>query len=405
MSSAGRRNGSVCSSCVIGALAVLCLAALYFTWPTASLSPRREERLRSPVELQRSFPLPFPLKLFVNTSRAEAAAILHGQDDRLLVIVGPCSIHDPKAARDYAHRLQVLREEMKDDLLIFMRTYLEKPRTAVGWRGLISDPTLSGAEDVPRGLALGRRVLLDVLAAGLPTAVEFLDPLVATYIEDVVSYGSIGARTVESPVHRQLAAEMKMPMGFKNGRSGDLQSAVNAAVAASLPQKRLSTDARGHVQLEKAPGNPDVHIILRGSESGPNYGEAFVAESKERLAKAGFRGSQILIDCSHGNSGKKFEGEVVACGSVAQQVAAGNTAIGGVLIESFLVAGNQKLEPGVTKVEDLKYGCSVTDSCLDFNMTQDLLQQLRQSVVTRRQGLAKSWQGAPQAQQTEDLPH
>jgi len=394
------RNGSGCFSLAISTLAVLSLLGLYFNWPTASTGHSRREGLRSPVELARSFPLPFPLKRFVNTSRAEAAAILQAQDDRLLVIVGPCSIHDPKAARDYAHRLQVLREEMKDDLLIFMRTYLEKPRTAVGWRGLISDPTLTGSEDMARGLALGRRVLLDILAAGLPTAVEFLDPLVATFIEDVVAYGSIGARTVESPVHRQLAASLAMPIGFKNSRSGDIQSAVNAAVAASAPQKRLSTDYRGRVQIEEARGNPDVHIILRGSENGPNYGETFVAESKERLAKAGFRGSQILIDCSHGNSGKKYEGEVVACQSVADQVAGGNTAIGGVLIESFLVAGNQKLDPGVTKIEDLQYGCSVTDSCLDFNMTKDLLEQLQNSVVQRRQRVAKEWPEAKDGTET-----
>eukprot|EP00913_Durusdinium_trenchii_P035972 g33656.t1 len=252
-------------------------------------------------------------------------------------------------------------------------------------------------KDLARGLALGRRVLLDVLAAGLPTAVEFLDPLVAPYIEDVVAYGSIGARTVESPVHRQLAASLTMPIGFKNSRSGDIQSAVNAAVAASSPQKRLSTDPRGRVQIEQAIGNPDVHIILRGSEDGPNFGETFVAEAKERLAQAGFRGSQILIDCSHGNSGKKYEGEVVACHSVAEQVSSGNTAIGGVLIESFLVAGNQKLEPGVTKVEDLQYGCSVTDSCLDFNMTQELLQDLRRSVLARRARVEETWKGTPEA--------
>ncbi|CAK9067756.1 unnamed protein product [Durusdinium trenchii] len=406
MPAAGRRtprNGSLCFSASIGVIvvtAVLCLLGLYLNWPTAASNTLRREGLRSPKEMARSFPLPFPLKNLVNTSRAEAAAILQGQDDRLLVIVGPCSIHDPKAAREYAHRLQVLREEMKDDLLIMMRTYLEKPRTAKGWRGLISDPTLTGGEDLARGLALGRRVLLDVLAAGLPTAVEFLDPLVAPYIEDVVAYGSIGARTVESPVHRQLAASLTMPIGFKNSRSGDIQSAVNAAVAASSPQKRLSTDPRGRVQIEQAIGNPDVHIILRGSEDGPNFGETFVAEAKERLAQAGFRGSQILIDCSHGNSGKKYEGEVVACHSVAEQVSSGNPAIGGVLIESFLVAGNQKLEPGVTKVEDLQYGCSVTDSCLDFNMTQELLQDLRRSVLARRARVEETWKGTPEASAT-----
>ncbi|CAJ1378977.1 unnamed protein product [Effrenium voratum] len=356
--------------------------------------PAVTQKVPSAAELQNSFPLPYALRRFVNLSRAEARAIIRGEDDRLLVIVGPCSIHDPRAARDYARLLQEVREEVKDDLLIFMRTYLEKPRTSVGWRGLISDPALNGQEDLARGLALGRRVLLDMNALGLPSATEFLDPLVAPYLEDVVSYGSIGARTVESPVHRQLAAHLAMPIGFKNGRNGDIQSAVNAAVAAVAPQKRLTTDTHGRVRIEQAPGNLDGHIILRGSESGPNFGETFVAEAKERLQDAGFSGARILIDCSHGNSGKRYEGEVVACRSVAEQVSAGNSAIGGVLIESFLVAGNQHLDPGVTKLEDLQYGCSVTDSCLDFNMTKDLLRELRAAVVQRRAQVAQAWQKA-----------
>mmetsp|Transcript_52971 Transcript_52971/g.95644 ORF Transcript_52971/g.95644 Transcript_52971/m.95644 type:complete len:284 (+) Transcript_52971:17-868(+) len=275
-----------------------------------------------------------------------------------------------------------------------MRTYLEKPRTSVGWKGLVTDPDLSGADDLARGLALGRRVLLDMNALGLPTAVEFLDPLVAPYIEDAVTYGSIGARTVESPTHRALAASLQMPMGFKNTRTGDIESAVNAAVAAAAPQKRLAPDGRGRVRIVQADGNPQPHIILRGGESGPNFGEEFVAEARELLTKAGFSGAQIMIDCSHGNSRKKYENEVIACRSVAEQVAGGNTAIGGVLIESFLVAGNQKLDPGVTDVKKLVYGRSVTDSCMDFNSTKDLLQELAAAVVTRRGQVSQSWKEA-----------
>ena len=220
---ARRRNASAACSCTIIA-GVLCLLLSVWHLNGTASSPsgleRSFKRLQSPAELFRSFPLPFTLKRLVNESRAEAAAILQGRDDRLIAVVGPCSIHDPEAARDYARRLREVKVEFEEDLLIIMRTYLEKPRTSVGWRGLISDPDLSGAEDLGRGLALGRRVLLDMNALGLPTAVEFLDPLVAPYIEDAVTYGSIGARTVESPIHRALAASLKMPMGFKNSRSG-----------------------------------------------------------------------------------------------------------------------------------------------------------------------------------------
>ncbi|CAE7601007.1 aroG [Symbiodinium pilosum] len=458
---ARRRNASAACSCTIIA-GVLCLLLSVWHLNGTASSPsgleRSFKRLQSPAELFRSFPLPFTLKRLVNESRAEAAAILQGRDDRLIAVVGPCSIHDPEAARDYARRLREVKVEFEEDLLIIMRTYLEKPRTSVGWRGLISDPDLSGAEDLGRGLALGRRVLLDMNALGLPTAVEFLDPLVAPYIEDAVTYGSIGARTVESPIHRALAASLKMPMGFKNSRSGpsdavlgraetytktwhtlqlptvrrigralvvscnassqeleladaplvspgDIQDAVNAAVAASAPQKKLAPDSRGRVRIVQADGNPDSHIVLRGGEDGPNFGEAFVAEAKERLNKAGFRGAQIMIDCSHGNSRKKYEGEVVACRSVADQVAAGNTAIGGVLIESFLVAGNQKLEPGVTRLQDLKYGCSVTDSCMDFNSTKDLLRELATAVVARRAKVSQSWKEAGTKPQKAPVPH
>ena len=222
-SGARRRNASTACSCAVIAAVLCLLLSIWHCSETASSPSGLEKsfkRLLTPAELLRSFPLPFTLKKFVNESRAEAAAILQGRDDRLIAVVGPCSIHDPEAARDYARRLQEVKVKLQDDLLIIMRTYLEKPRTSVGWKGLVNDPDLSGAEDLGRGLALGRRVLLDMNAAGLPTAVEFLDPIVAPYIEDAVSYGSIGARTVESPIHRGLAASLKMPMGFKNTRTG-----------------------------------------------------------------------------------------------------------------------------------------------------------------------------------------
>jgi len=351
----------------------------------------------TPAEVRNKLPLPHLLRRFVNTSRAQVVDVLTGEDDRLLVIVGPCSIHDPSAAHDYAYRLQQVSLLLRESLFILMRVYLEKPRTSVGWRGLVNDPELSGSDDMERGVALGRRVLLDVNAAGLPAATEFLDPLVAPYIEDLVSWGSIGARTVESPQHRALAAGLSMPVGFKNTRSGDIQSAVNAVVAAAAPQRKLAMDDNGRLQLVAAAGNANGHVILRGGENGPNYDNASVAEAADRLSQAGFRGARVVVDCSHGNSGKRVEGELEACRSVAGQVSAGNTAIGGVMIESFLEAGSQRLEPGVTARSSLKYGCSVTDPCLDFAATEALLRELAAAVEARR-SKAMSWREAVEAQ-------
>jgi len=348
----------------------------------------------TPAEVRNQLPIPHLVRRFVNASRARVVAVLTGEDDRLLVIVGPCSIHDPSAAHEYAHRLQQVALLFRENLFILMRVYLEKPRTSIGWQGLVNDPDLSGAEDIERGVALGRRVLLDVHGAGLPAATEFLDPLVAPYLEDLVSWGSIGARTVESPQHRALAAGLSMPVGFKNTRSGDIQSAVNAVVAAALPQRKLAVDDNGRLQLLVAAGNANGHVILRGSERRPNYDNISITEAAERLSRAGFKGARVVVDCSHGNSGKRLEGQLEACRSVAGQVAAGNVAIGGVMIESFLEAGNQKLEPGVTPQSALRYGCSVTDPCLDFAATEALLREFAAAVEARRSAKAMSWREA-----------
>jgi len=324
------------------------------------------------------------MRHFIDANRAEVAAILEGTDDRLLAVVGPCSIHDPEAAREYAARLQEVAQARRRELLILMRAYLEKPRTSVGWRGLVSDPDLSGGEDLERGVALGRRVLLDVNAAGLPAAVEFLDPLAAPYLEDLVTYGSIGARTVESPTHRALAAGLPMPIGFKNARSGDVQSAVNAAIAAAAPQRRLSVNVAGRLRAVEAAGNAGGHVVLRGGESGPNYDETSVAEAADEMERAGFTGRRVVVDCSHGNSGKQHEGQIEACEAVAEQVASGSVVIAGVMIESFFEAGNQPLEPGVTQLSELRHGLSVTDACLDFASTEALLTVLAKAVEARR---------------------
>jgi len=356
---------------------------------------QQQQPLPTPDALRSRLPVPHRLRRFVNESRVAASAILRGQDDRLLAIVGPCSIHDPTAAREYAHRLREAADAHKSDLLIFMRVYLEKPRTTGGWRGLVSDPDLSGEEDVARGLELGRRVLLDVNSAGLAAATEFLDPLVAPFFEDLVAYGSIGARTVESPMHRALAADLSMPMGFKNPRSGELQGAVNAAIAAAAPQRRLATDGRGRLRLAEAPGNEDGHVILRGGEGGPNFDNASVTEAAQLQAAAGLAARRVVVDCSHMNSGKKHEGQLISCRGVAEQVAAGSPAVGGVMIESFLEAGNQPLDPGVTKLSGLRYGQSVTDACLDFASTEGLISELAASVRARRErAVLVGWRSA-----------
>jgi len=310
------------------------------------------------------------------------AAVLNGEDDRLVVVVGPCSIHDLDAAREYAEKLRPLAFAHEEELIVVMRTYLEKPRTSVGWKGLITDPELKGVEDIGRGVAVGRRILLDVNEARLPVAVEFLDPMVVPYIQDLVTYGSIGARTVESPVHRSLAAGLSMPMGFKNGRSGDIQSAVNAVTVASEPQQRLMINDAGRLQLQEAPGNPSAHVVLRGGEAGTNYHAAAVDSTANLLAQSGFRDRRIMVDCSHGNSEKQHERQVISCGSVAAQVADGTKSIGGVLIESFLVAGRQNFEPGATT--HLEYGKSITDACVDMNTTEAMLRNLAVAVRSRR---------------------
>lgn len=400
-----------------GTLVGVCLAAVLVTQVLVCSSSIRpsvlalldlfgHNNLKSPTELQAVLPLPLRARQLVNSSREEVIAILKGEDDRLMVIVGPCSIHDLAAAREYATRLQEVAVTHREDLLVAMRVYLEKPRTAVGWRGLVSDPELTGAENLEEGLAMGRRVLLDVAAAGLPAATEFLDPLVAPYVADLISYGSIGARTVESPQHRAMAANLPMPIGFKNGRGGSLQDSVNAAIAASQPQRNLGIDPKsGHVSVIDAAGNRYGHVVLRGSEDGPNFDSKAVAEAADRLGKAGFEGRRVVIDCSHGNKGGTHDGQLTSCGDVARQLAENgeSSPIGGVMIESFLEAGRQSFEPGVTPKSQLRYGQSITDACLDFASTETLIGTLANAArERRRKSSSKSFGEAIIAAQSDE---
>jgi 3-deoxy-7-phosphoheptulonate synthase len=337
------------------------------------------EPLLSPAGLLHELPITEAQQETVERTRAEVRAVLDGQDDRLLVITGPCSVHDPKAALDYAARLAALRDQYRDDLLIVMRVYFEKPRTVTGWKGLINDPGMDGSYDVHRGLRTARRLLLDIVGSGMPVGCEWLDPITPQYIADTVTWGAIGARTTESQVHRQLASGMSMPIGFKNGTDGDVQVAADACRAAAAGHSFFSVTTAGAGAFVTTRGNSDTHVILRGGRSGPNYSASHVAKALDLIATAGLP-SRIMVDASHGNSGKDYSRQPAVAESIAEQVAAGNQGLVGVMFESFLVAGRQ--EPG--DPASLTYGQSVTDACMDIPMTESALSTLAASVPARR---------------------
>jgi 3-deoxy-7-phosphoheptulonate synthase len=313
-------------------------------------------------------------------ARRDASAILAGKDDRLLVVVGPCSVHDPKAALEYAKLLLPEAKKHAADLLIVMRVYFEKPRTTVGWKGLINDPEVDGSFKINDGLRIGRRLLADIADLGLPSASEFLDPITPQYIADLVAYGAIGARTTESQIHRELASGLSMPVGFKNGTDGSIQVAVDACLSARSSHWFPSVTKDGAVAIFQTSGNPDAHVILRGgSRTGPNYGADFVADAEARLQKAGIS-TRLMIDCSHGNSSKDYRRQSLVAADIAEQVSRGSKIIGGVMIESHLVEGRQDWKGRDAST----YGCSITDACISFEQTIPILQQLAESVRQRR---------------------
>ena len=313
-------------------------------------------------------------------ARRDASAILAGKDDRLLVVVGPCSVHDPKAALEYAKLLLPEAKKHAADLLIVMRVYFEKPRTTVGWKGLINDPEVDGSFKINDGLRIGRRLLADIADLGLPSASEFLDPITPQYIADLVAYGAIGARTTESQIHRELASGLSMPVGFKNGTDGSIQVAVDACLSARSSHWFPSVTKDGAVAIFQTSGNPDAHVILRGgSRTGPNYGADFVADAETRLQKAGIS-TRLMIDCSHGNSSKDHRRQSLVAADIAEQVSRGSKIIGGVMIESHLVEGRQDWKGRDAST----YGCSITDACISFEQTIPILQQLAESVRQRR---------------------
>jgi 3-deoxy-7-phosphoheptulonate synthase len=342
------------------------------------------EPLLSPAALLDELPLTGAQQETVERTRTEVRAVLDGTDDRLLVVTGPCSVHDPKAALDYAARLAGLRDRYADDLLIVMRVYFEKPRTVTGWKGLINDPLMDGSFDVHRGLRTARRLLLDIVGSGMPVGCEWLDPITPQYIADTVTWGAIGARTTESQVHRQLASGLSMPVGFKNGTDGDIQVAVDACRAAAVSHTFFGVTAAGAAAVVTTAGNSDTHVILRGGRSGPNYSFSHVTKALDLISAAG-QPRRIMVDASHGNSGKDHTRQLGVADSLAEQMSGGERGLAGVMLESFLVAGRQNPGNPIT----LTYGQSVTDACMDIEMTASALETLATAVQARRTTVAE----------------
>ncbi len=348
------------------------------------------EPLLSPAALLDELLLADEAAATVERTRAEVRAVLDRSDDRLLVIAGPCSVHDPAAALEYAGRLAALRDRHRDDLLIVMRVYFEKPRTVTGWKGLINDPGMDGGHDVHRGLRAARRLLLDIVALGLPVGCEWLDPITPQYIADAVTWGAIGARTTESQVHRQLASGLSMPVGFKNGTDGDVQVAVDACRASAAGHTFFGVTPAGAAAVVTTAGNPDTHVILRGGRAGPNYEASHTAKALDLIAGTGLP-RRLMVDASHGNSGKDHRRQPLVAACIAEQVAAGEQGLTGVMLESFLREGRQEPGPPAT----LTYGQSVTDACMDITTTAAVLDALAAAVRSRREYLSRTICGTP----------
>ncbi len=332
-----------------------------------------------PVALTERFPTTEFTDQLVSQTRSEIHNIFNGQDDRLIVIAGPCSIHDPAAAIDYATRLLKLRKKYEKQLLVIMRVYFEKPRTTVGWKGLINDPGLDESHDINRGLRIARKLLRDVNSLGMPAATEFLDPITVQYIDEFISWGAIGARTTESQLHRQLASGLSMPIGFKNATDGSAKIAIDAVIAAQNEHTFMSVTKMGHVAIVHTRGNEDGHIILRGGHQ-PNYKHADVEATCQALEKAHLP-PRVMIDLSHSNSQKQFKRQVDVANDVAAQLSEGENRIFGVMIESNIVEGRQDLGVDLGK---LVYGQSVTDACIGFEDTEKVFETLNEAVLNRR---------------------
>lgn len=354
---------------------------------TVDVNIRQLDPIPDPRYFLKEIPLTDEMSDLVLKSRQEIRDVLNGKDDRLLAIVGPCSIHDPKAAHEYAAKLAAVKKELEDQLVIVMRVYFEKPRTTIGWKGLINDPDLDGQFNIRKGMWLARKVLTDVLSVGLPAATEWLDPITPQYICDLISWGAIGARNTESQVHRELASGMSMPIGFKNATDGSIKPAADSCFAAAFEHHFLSINLDGRVISAETKGNPDCHLVLRGSSHGPNYDTESVAKALADLKVSKASGPSehgLVIDAAHGNCGKDEVREAEVIENIASRIATGESGISGIMMESFLKAGNQKPAP----LDQLEYGKSITDACVPWERTEQLLHTLADAVESRR-ALAK----------------
>lgn len=338
------------------------------------------EPIPTPVALRDELPATEDHSVVVRQGRREISAVLRGDDDRMVVIVGPCSIHDPASALEYAQRLRRLRDEVDDHLVVVMRTYFEKPRTSIGWKGLIYDPSLDGTHDASRGLRTARQVLLDVTGLGLPCAVEVLDTITPQYQSDLVSWAAIGARTVESQVHRQLASGLSMPIGFKNGTDGSLTGAVNALGAAVSPHAFFGIDGHGRTNVIRTTGNPDVHVVLRGGNDGPNHDETTVGEATTRAREATALARPVVVDCSHGNSGKDHRRQAGVADDVLGRWGRADQGVAGLMLESNLAPGRQDWSPD----RPLQPGVSITDACVGWDETVEILHRCADTVARTR---------------------
>ena len=333
------------------------------------------QQLAAPSEFLKEFPTTPEIAAQVTDGRDQVARILKGEDNRMLMIVGPCSLHDIEAGYEYAKKLKLLADEMKNEMLVVMRVYFEKPRTTVGWKGLIYDPHLNGSFDINTGLRMAREFLLKVSELGLLTAIEFVDPITPQYIADLYSWAAIGARTAESQTHRQVSSGLSMPVGFKNGTGGSIQLAVDGVTASQAAQAFLGVDSEGKASVVVTKGNQHTHIVLRGGSQGPNFDAESVADAVQRLEKANLR-TQLVVDCSHANCGKDHKKQRIAFQDLMKQRSEGNTNIVGVMLESHIFEGNQPLDE--SNPDNLKYGVSITDPCVDWEETVELLKHAQQ---------------------------
>ena len=344
---------------------------------TEDLNIIGHDTLATPAALKNEFPLGEKISQQVRQARRAIKNILNNEDERLLIVVGPCSIHDPAAALEYGERLARLAEQLSDSLFIVMRSYFEKPRTTVGWKGLINDPHLDDSFEIEQGLRLARKLMLDLSELGLPLATEALDPVTPQYLQDLIAWSAIGARTTESQTHREIASGLSSPVGFKNATDGRLDVAINALKSVAKPHRFLGIEGSGQVSVVSTRGNANAHIVLRGGDKGPNYASEHIAACERALSEAGLN-QKIMVDCSHANANKEHERQTIVIDDIGEQIAAGNRSIMGLMIESHLHAGNQSLSADKS---ELKYGVSITDPCIDWATTETALNKLAARVL------------------------